>query len=411
MNNLIIKFNGESYVAKYNEQTEYYELELKAPEIGGVYQADIEYKDVIGDLANDYKDIQILSKKRVEIHTNKTFMWIFSYIDFSVKACIEIEDYEINMDEETNATSLFVILKKLTTSSRDITAIKKDNEVVYWGTIAEVSKENDRYEYSTKYFTNMFDRFIKLENGDLIRTTGVEDFIANAIRKNFTENADALINIPYLDIEVKTHTKKETSVTNVEHGIYNLHTWMTNCTQNYDIVYSLSIANKRLKLTIENKSYNKELIDVNAQPISKYEEVFETDVVSKVTVLYNKKGDIEKPGEYTLYLLIDRTTTTDMMNPNRSEGKVTTIYTENYEDANQAALDEMKSNTYNHNITFNYYDRYLKLGTPIAIKTKESSIYDTYISTVKITNSKFYEYTCGNIRIKFIDKLLKERKK
>ena len=247
MNNLIIKFNGESYVAKYNEQTEYYELELKAPEIGGVYQADIEYKDVIGDLANDYKDIQILSKKRVEIHTNKTFMWIFSYIDFSVKACIEIEDYEINMDEETNATSLFVILKKLTTSSRDIIAIKKDNEVVYWGTIAEVSKENDRYEYSTKYFTNMFDRFIKLENGDLIRTTGVEDFIANAIRKNFTENADALINIPYLDIEVKTHTKKETSVTNVEHGIYNLHTWMTNCTQNYDIVYNSSNLKKEIE--------------------------------------------------------------------------------------------------------------------------------------------------------------------
>lgn len=99
-----------------------------------------------------------------------------------------------------------------------------------------------------------------------------------------------------------------------------------------------------------------------------------------------------------------------MNDPDRAEGKVTTIYTENYEDANQSALDEMKSNTYNHNITFNYYERYIPIGTPIAIKTKESAIYDTYISAVTITTSKFYQYTCGNIRIKFIDKLLKEKK-
>ena len=52
-----------------------------------------------------------------------------------------------------------------------------------------------------------------------------------------------------------------------------------------------------------------------------------------------------------------------------------------------------------------------KYGTPIAIKTKESLIFNTYISAIKITQKKFYEYTCGNIRINFIDKLLKERRK
>ena len=71
----------------------------------------------------------------------------------------------------------------------------------------------------------------------------------------------------------------------------------------------------------------------------------------------------------------------------------------------------MKSNSYNHNITFNYFDRFIKIGTPIVIKTKESIIYNTYISAVKITPNKFIEYTCGNIRISFIDKILKERKK
>ena len=36
-----VKFNGEQYIAKYNEQSGYYELELKAPEqAGGIYSVD-----------------------------------------------------------------------------------------------------------------------------------------------------------------------------------------------------------------------------------------------------------------------------------------------------------------------------------------------------------------------------------
>ena len=206
-----------------------------------------------------------------------------------------------------------------------------------------------------------------------------------------------------MQLNVKTHTKKNVSVTNVENNIFNLHTYMANCTQLYDIVYSFSIVNKKLQITIESKSLNKELIDVNAQPIANYNEVFETDVVSKVVVLTST--DI-----YTLYLLSDRTTTTDITNKNRAEGKTETVYTEKYEDAEQTALDRIKSNSYNHKITFNYYDRIIKIGTPITIKTKESLIYDTYISAVKITQNKFIEYTCGNIRTEFIAKLLKERK-
>ena len=100
-----------------------------------------------------------------------------------------------------------------------------------------------------------------------------------------------------------------------------------------------------------------------------------------------------------------------MLDKNRAEGKTEVVYAENVEDAKQKALDTFKGNAYNHNVTFDYYDREIKVGTPITIKTKESLIYDTYISAVtKQKGSKFYKYTCGNIRISFIDKLKKERK-
>lgn len=412
MNEMTIKFNGQYYNVIYNNQTGYYEIDLTAPDTGGIYNTNIEFKDFFNQKFEDELDIQIFAMEKLKIETNKVFMWIFNWDNFSVKDIVELTDYEINIDEETNANTIISVLKKTTAKARDIIAIKKDKEVVYWGTVDNIQNNDGKslYEFITKYITNIFNQKIKLEHEEIIRTIGVEDFIARAITDNFISNSDTFINKSYLQINVLTHTPKKTCVTNVENGIYNLHTWMTNCTQNYDIVYSFSIVNKKLVITIENKTYKKELIDVNAQAISNYSEVFETDVVSKVVVLYDKVNGSDSKGQYILYLRNDRTTTTDMTDQNRADGKVETEYTENYEDVNQKALDVMKSNSYNHNITFNLYNKYIKVGTPIAIKTKESIILNTYISAVKITHNKFYEYICGNIRIKFIDKILKERR-
>lgn len=411
-NQLIIHFNEEDYVAYYNSQTGYFELQLQAPAVGGIYNAEITFTNLYGEIEEDVVPIQVWAKEPIVIESNKVFMWIFDFKDFSVKDIVEISSYEINIDEETNANTIINVLKKTTAKARDIVAIKKNNEVIYWGTIDNIQNTDGQnlYEYTIKYITNIFNQNIILENENLIKTTGVEDFIANAITNNFISNTDTFVNIDYLQLNIKTHTKKQTSVTNVGNNIYNLHTWITNCTQSYDIVYSFSIVNKKLVITIESKEVKKELIDVNAQAISNYVEVFETDVVSKVTVLYDKVNDEEQKGQYVLYLLNDRTTTTDMNNKNRADGKIETVYTTNYEDAQQMALDTMKANAYNHNITFSYYDRFIPVGTPIAIKTKESLIFDTYISAIKITQSRFYEYTCGNIRINFLDKLLKERR-
>lgn len=412
MGEVIISFNGQNYTAIYNEQTGYYEVQITAPNTGGIYQAEITYTDILNTEYTDSKAIQILAKEAVKIETNKVFMWIFSYEDFSVKDIVELSDYEINIDEETNANSTIKIINKTTAKARDIIAIKKNNEVIYWGIIDEIQNENGNKEYTfiTKYITNLFDRNIELEGQEEIREYGIEDFILRAIRNNFILSSDTFINLSWLEVNIQSHTPKQTSVTNVENGIYNLHTWLTNCTQNYNVVYSFSIVNKKLVMDIKIITYNKEIVDALAQAVSNYTEVYETDVVSKVTVLYNKENDVESPGRYTLYLLNDRTTTTNMNDPNRADGKIETIYTENYEDARQEALNVMKANSYNHNITFDLLDKYIKVGTPIAIKTKDSIIFDSYISAITITPKRFYQYVCGNIRIKFIDKLLKERR-
>lgn len=400
-----IKYNNKEYEAEYNSQTGYYEINLNAPTVVGIYNVETEYTDLFEEKYTEKKAIQVLAKEKIKKNNKTTFMWVFDGYDFKIKGIVELSNYEISIDEETNINTIVNVLKNIQAEADDIVAIKKENEVIYWGSIQEVSNEDGEtlYKYTLKYITNMFNQKVILKDEELIKTTGIEDFIAKTIKENFINNTDTFINKTFLKVIVKTHTKIQTTVDNVQDNIYNLHTWMTNCTQRYNIVYNFSIVDKMLVITIENKEQKKQLIDTTAQAISNYSEVFETNVVSKVTVLTKEEG------EYSLYLLNDRTTTTDMKNKNRAKGKVETVYTEKMEDAPQKALDTMKSNSYNHNITFKMLNKYMKVGTPVAIKTKNSVILDTYISAIKITQSKLIEYTCGNIRIKFIDKLLKER--
>ena len=403
MNDIQAVINGQTYTLTYNAESESYEANIVAPLIGGLYETVVTINDPINPVSRSI-DIQVLQKQPIKLNQNKIFIWVFNGDDFSVRDILEVADYQILMDEETNATSQIKVLKDIGAKANDIIAFKKKNQIVYWGIIEEISNENGNisYTYNLKYITNIFDRFIELGNTSIMRSTGVEDFIKQEIQREFTNSSDTFANIDFITVIAQTHTPITAEVSNVENGIYNLHTYMTNCTQNYNIMYKWEVDNG-LKLTIYKENIDKELIDTNAMNITNYNEVFETDITAKVKV-------ITSTTPYTLYLKTDRTTTTNQNDPNRAKGKIITIYTDDYANAPQEALNEIQKNSYNHNITFKY-DKYIKLGTPIAIKTLQSVFLNTYISSVKITADKFYEYQCGNIRINFIEKLMKERKK
>lgn len=400
-----VTFNGTTYTLTKNVQTGYYEIEVQAPSTGGIYNAEVEFTDLLGNVYTRTKPIQILARETPSIKTENLYMWIFAWRDFAVKDAVQLAGSEIIEDEETNCASNVIVMGDHGAESGDIVAIKKNGEIVYWGIIDEIQNESNenRFVYKLKYITNMFNQHVETSAASeaLVRTTGIEDNIADRISAYFINNSDTFVNRPYLQVNVITHTPKQIGISNVEHGIYNLHTWMTNCTQKYDITYKFYIENGKLNIDIENVAQTKMLIDTEFQNISDYNEVFETEVTSKVRVTTDTRG-------YNLYLLNNRTTTTNENDPNRAAGKTEIVYTSNYDDAPQTALDVFKSNSYNHNVTFKY-DKYIPVGTPIAIKTKNQSIIDSYISKVTINSGKFFEYECGNIRVNFIDKLLKER--
>lgn len=533
--------------------------------LGGIYEAVATYHDYINDVdITKTQDIQILTKEAIQLDQGKTFLWIFSKSDLSVIDIQEINNYEVVIDEETNGTSTFEVLKNTGASSGDIVCFKKDEDILYWGIIDEITNENGgiKYTYQCKYITNIFNQkttmnqavsnqlafmsWIKYANFSFLRNPdfmldfddeenivlkqandstnqmwyfefghgrlgnaygayikniatgkylstsgvastqlylddspfvwyvlfnyetsdglsiissetitdstykpieilledvadgtpvylgeeelyrdcykvllkqtnipymvedGIEDFIKQTIRWGFQEDC------PYYNfIQIPTpttHTPKILAIEN-DNGLFNIHTFMSNATQYYGIIYSfeieanpdtLSSYSHLLKMTISNQTNEKLLVDTIAMNVSNYQEVFDTDIVSQV--ICNTKTYT-----YHLYLKTDRTTTTDPLDQDRADGKTEVIYTENYENAPQECLNVIQKNQYNHNISFTY-DKYIPVGTPIAIKTKNQAIENTYISSIKFSKNKFYQYECGNIRMNFIDKLLKERK-
>lgn len=263
----------------------------------GLYSAVVEYRDEWDDLYTQTITVQVLIKPPITLDVEKDTMWIFSKEDFSVVDMVELSDYEFNIDEETNSTSVINILKETSATEGDIVCIKQNSDIVYWGIIKEIQNTNGAVlnQYIVKYITNLFDRRIQLTNENVIRTTGIEDFLKETIEDYFTNSSDTFANITWLTITVSSHTPKQTSVTNVENGIYNFHTYMTNCTQNYNLVYSFSISNGGLVLNIKNETFSKQLIDTNGHNVTNYIEVYQTDVTAKVIVLYDKVNGQDNP--------------------------------------------------------------------------------------------------------------------
>ena len=416
--NIKINYDSKEDELIYNEQSGYYEIELSAEEIG-VKKLDITATDLLGNIENSTETVRILASVEKEVECEDVLLLYFLDKDtLEIKDFIEISSYEVVTDEETNQKTTFNVTRKIDTENKDFVVLKRNAETEYLGIVEENLTEGEEasYQISCKYISNLFDRDVWLGEEELIKTTGIEDYILSVIKTHFTENVDYMLNKEFLEVEVLTHTTKNISVssimTNMQNDIYNFHTFVTNCSQKYNIVLDFKYEDNKIKLSIYCAENDEEiLIDTTVEDVTNYSETFNTSVISKVTV---KKPD---GTFYSRFLKTDRTETEDMNDENRARGDVKLLTTENADDAEQVAIDAFKSNSYEHAVVFEIYKKSklfeidkLKIGAKVLIKTKDNLL-ESYVSAIKKNESNFIEFTSGNMRIGFIPKLLQERRK
>ena len=95
-------FNNKEYDLIYNSQSGFYEIEIEAPSIGGVYSAEITFEDLIQNIETSTKKIQIWAKEKNTSVSQETLVYFLDKTDLEIKDVVEFEDYEYVIDEETN---------------------------------------------------------------------------------------------------------------------------------------------------------------------------------------------------------------------------------------------------------------------------------------------------------------------
>ncbi len=334
--------------------------------------------------------------------------YILNKNSLKILSIVKLVDYEINLDEETNAKTVLNIAKT--------EGAEKGNFIVLNGlykqllfVIDEVNAEkgSDLLTITSLDISNIFNRKIIEKNKEEMITNSLEEFIANTIYNNFVNSDDPILNIGYIDLSWHT-TTKTTVATNSDDGIYNFHTFLINCRQNKNIMTSFKFENNRLKIDIKNVEEFKVLIDTTLADVVDYSKIKEEAATSKVTVLIRENNT-----EYNLYLKNDRTTTTNKNDPNRINGEVEVISVETADMAETEALNVFKGNRYKHLVEFklpnasNLMDlSKFDIGTGTIIKTDED-IYESYISGITIKDENFIYFKSGNLRNTLLDKLKK----
>lgn len=416
MDSVKIILDEQEYELIYNEQTDMYELTITAPMQTGVHNIEVLYSSS-DESAIDDIDLIVL-KEIVKETTEETVAYFLDKMSFEILDVAQLEIEEINRDLETNGNSLFTSFRELEIEEGDFIYLKKNDKISFLGIVSKQEKTtiDNIYTITCKDILSLFDIEMFVENEITISETGIEDFIKNAIESEFVNNSDTFVNRTFFSVEALTHTKKNItvgSIVTVTNNIYNFLTFINNAIQKYSLNFDFVLTKNSIKLQIATRTEDKMLIDTTVSDISNYSEVFSLQYTAKVEVYINSTK-----AKYYRYLLNDRTTTTNQNDPNRVFGKTEKITVEEEEDAEQASLDVFKSNSYEHNITFeilkssNLYDvTKINLGTPILIKTQNNIVQDTYISKIVDTNHNYLTLSCGNMRVDYIDKFLQERRK
>lgn len=409
-----VTYEGNTYTLVYNRQSGYFEQELVA-EVAGVNELNIQAIDLLDNVETRNYKFQVIANETIQETKEIDIAYIFDFQTLKLKDIQKISDYNIDLDDETNAISSIKFPKRFNASEKDYVFLKKRGSN-FLGIFQDLTEMKDNNEYTVQALdvSNIFDEKIFLTNEALIKTTGIEDFIKKNIEDYFSQTYDNFVNLDYIEIHVNTHTVLQKSVDTDEEGLYNFHTFIINCRQNYDVFTDFEINDGKLIITIEKKQLSNKFIDGTVADIIDYKKVSGEQITSKVEVWCK---DTEQLIKYCLDVNAGVQLYENVQYENRVEGNTDRIVVENHEEAFQKAVDQFKGNDYNYLIQFLLSIKSkimpaddLKLGMPVTVKTEDQQIVNGYITAkTEKKDNNLIEFKVGKIRKTLRQQLRKEQ--
>ena len=339
--------------------------------------------------------------------------YFISKKDFKILDCVEINSYNVSYDLDCGGKTKIVIAGKPKAADEDFVILKDGKDVKFKGIVEKISNNDGETKHSVSCLEieRIFDRTILLSDTDIIKTAGIEDFIAKTIENYFSESGDAFVDMSYINCNVLTHTKVNSKPAS-DNGVYNLKTYIGNMKEQYGIFVDFEFTKTKLNISIHKKKQAAMQIDTTLTDITSCVEEYKIKVLAKLSVLWLNTTTQEKSMRY-FYLHSDRTVSE--VDKDRFNGTISTLYieAETEEEMIQQAKEEFKRNSYSHSIECEiiahskiYPINELYVGHEVMIKTAAAGITRSIISEISFTDAAdVVAVKFGILKVKLTDKL------
>jgi hypothetical protein len=339
--------------------------------------------------------------------------YFISKKDFSILNCVEANSYSIAHNLDCGGKTKIVISNNPHASDEDFVILKDGKEVKFKGIIDKIENNDDekKYTVSCLEIEQIFNRQIILSDAEIIKSTGIEDFIVQTIKTYFSDSGDDFVDMSYINCSALTHTKVSAKPA-TENGVYNFKTYIGNTKQNYGIFIDFDFTNTSLNISVYKRDQSFMQIDTTTTDIYSRKETYKVKVLAKLSVLWKNTATQEESMRY-FYLHSDRTVSE--VDTDRIDGTVSTIVieAETEEEMIQDAKNEFKGNSYSHSIEADisahskiYPKDELYVGHEVLIKTAAAGIKESIISSISFNDdADAISVKFGILKVKLSEKL------
>ena len=339
--------------------------------------------------------------------------YFLSKKDLSILNIVEVNSFNVSLDLDLGGKTKIVIAGNPNASDEDFVILKDGKTVKFTGIVESIDNADGekKYTVSCLEIERIFDRKILLSDVDLIRSTGIEDFVAKTIQTYFSGSGDSFIDMPYIKCIVSTHTKVSAKP-DAEDGIFNFKTYIGNNKEKYGIFLDFEFTKTNLIIRIHKKEQSAMQIDTTITDIISCRETYKVQVLAKLSVKW-LNTTTQKETLRSFYLHSDRTVSE--IDTDRIRGTVSTIYIEAETEAEmiEAAKNEFKSNSYSHAIEADIWEysalypaEELYIGHEVTVKTAAAGVKESIISGISFSDAGgVISVKFGILKVSLIDKL------
>ncbi|MFR6349013.1 MAG: hypothetical protein ACLUN9_20110 [Enterocloster aldenensis] len=220
-------------------------------------------------------------------------LYLLSKENLAIKAVKTLSSYEFKEDIDFGDSSSIVVADYIQMEDGDYALIKDGEEQIFFGICQEMKSSDTGYTVTLRQKENLFDTTIFNDGEGLIQSAGMEDYIAKAIMDNFIASGDTLMDMDYIKVTARTHTKvaaRVSTIVDAENGVYNLKTFLGNVRQNYGIFLGFTVSNGAMNIDITNREQATLNVDTKLPEISVISETYDVKVLAKLIV----KWDVPK---------------------------------------------------------------------------------------------------------------------